>query len=266
MLEIKNIIDEMELNVYKCKTVKTPSKSWEAAGWDFYVPENLTIFDFAGSYKAYLDESIPYDKTMKYTIPLVFYLKSNRTTGEYKCQLVLTWNNNVKQWVFSIKEYSNDILVSLDDPSEQIIQWLTEDETVISKIEVLPHAKLNIPSGIHVNLPDNVFLKVENKSGISSKRGLTILACVTGESLIETNKGKFTAQTLTKEFCDKNEILIKTFNEVTKQFEFRKCDGFRCTGEKDCINVKFDDGTSIEGSYDHCIYENEKWDSLENIN
>ena len=44
-------------------------------------------------------------------------------------------------------------------------KWITEDETVISKIEMQPHSRVLIPSGIHVNLPDAIFLKAENKSG-----------------------------------------------------------------------------------------------------
>lgn len=179
MIDKNNIFDEIDLNIFKCKKVKSPTKSWEAAGWDFFIPENLTIFDFAKSYKAYLDESIPYDKNMRYIIPLIFYIKSNRTIGEYKCQLVLTWNETINEWAFNICEYSKDnILVSMNDISDEIIQWLTEDDTVISKIEMLPHSKINIPSGIHVNLPNNVYLKVENKSGIASKRGLSYLASV----------------------------------------------------------------------------------------
>ena len=36
---------EQELKIFKCKDVKTPAKSWNAAGWDFYIPEYLSIFD-----------------------------------------------------------------------------------------------------------------------------------------------------------------------------------------------------------------------------
>lgn len=69
-------------------------------------------------------------------------------------------------------------MVSFEEVDNEIMQWLTEKTTVISKIEILPNSKILIPSGIHVNLPDNVFLKAENKSGIASKRSLIVGACV----------------------------------------------------------------------------------------
>lgn len=173
---------EHELNIFKCKDVKSPAKSWDAAGWDFFIPENLSIFDFTKSYKTYLDESIVFDKNFPYIIPLIFYLKSNRTVGEYKCQLVLEWNEITKNYTFKIVEWKENIeiwdksfFINLDD---EIMKWITEDETVISKIEMQPHSRVLIPSGIHVNLPDAIFLKAENKSGISSKRGLIFGASV----------------------------------------------------------------------------------------
>ena len=171
--------EEFELKVFKCRDVKTPTKAWDAAGWDFYIPENLSIFDFAESYKAYLDDSVIYDKNLIYYIPLIFYLKSKRTVGEFKAQLVLKWNDTTKEWAFNVIDYenkSNNILVDFKEAENEIIKWMTEDETVISKIEILPHASINIPSGIHVNLPENMFLQAANKSGIGSKRRLSFLA------------------------------------------------------------------------------------------
>ena len=178
---IKNINEEIDLKVFKCRNVKTPSKSWEAAGWDFYIPENLSIFDFAKNYKTYLDESVIFDKNMVYTIPLIFYIKSNRTVGEYKCRLYLQWNTTTNNYGFKIGEYTDSSdwkLFYFNELSDEIVKWITEDETVISKIEIEPHAKILIPSGIHVNLPEGIFLKAENKSGIASKRGLIFGASV----------------------------------------------------------------------------------------
>lgn len=167
-----------KLNIFKCKDVKTPTKAWEAAGWDFYIPENLSIFDFTKSADTYLDKSIVHDKNIPYEIPLIFYLKSPRTIGEFKAKLVLTWNKNIKSYVFNICEKKDNEfnMVSFEEVDNEIMQWLTEKTTVIEKIELLPMSKVLIPSGIHVNLPENIFLKAENKSGIASKRGLTVLA------------------------------------------------------------------------------------------
>ena len=173
--------EEFELKVFKCRDVKTPTKAWSAAGWDFYIPENLSIFDFAESYKSYLDESVVYDHNFVYYVPLIFYLKSKRTVGEFKTQLALKWNSNTNEWAFTIVDSIDSVnrtLVDVKEVDNKIIKWMTEDETVISKIEILPHASINIPSGIHVNLPDNIFLQAANKSGIGSKRRLTYLAQV----------------------------------------------------------------------------------------
>ena len=181
--------------------------------------------------------------------------------------MVLTWNKIIKTYVFNICEKKDNEfnMVSFEEVDNEIMQWLTEKTTVIEKIEILPMSKVLIPSGIHVNLPENIFLKAENKSGIASKRSLIVGACVTGNTLIETNKGKFKAEDLTKEFCNNNNILIKTYNEVTKTFMYKKCDGFRCTGYEECIKVTFDDNSEIEGSFDHCICNDGKWVSLDKI-
>lgn len=88
--------------------------------------------------------------------------------------LILTWNNNTKSYVFNISEFNKFNIISFDDKNNEIIKWLSEKTTIISKIEILPNSKVLIPSGIHVNLPENIFLKAENKSGIASKRGLII--------------------------------------------------------------------------------------------
>ena len=178
---IKDINENIELKIFKCRNVKTPNKSWEAAGWDFYIPENLSIFDFAKNYKTYLDSSVVNNEKILYTIPLIFYLKSNRTVGEFKCRLYLDWNENTKEYVFKIGEYTDSNEWKIFDFNElnvEIIKWITEDDTVISRIEIEPHAKILIPSGIHVNLREGIFLKAENKSGIASKRGLIFGASV----------------------------------------------------------------------------------------
>ena len=128
-------------------------------------------------------------------------------------------------------------------------EWLNNVSEVLTlKVEeilLLPGSKILIPSGIHVNLPKNVFLNAENKSGIASKRGLLRGACVTGDTLIETNKGKFKASDLTKEFCENNNILIKSWDGLSKTYVYKKCDGFRITNEIECVKIIFNDETYI---------------------
>lgn len=171
---MNQLLQEYKLNIFKSRDVKTPTKAWEAAGWDFYIPEDLSIFDFIKNPDIYLDSSIVWDKHISYKIPLIFYLKSTKNNDEFKAMLILTWNNNTKSYVFNISEFNKFNIISFDDKNNEIIKWLSEKTTIISKIEILPNYKVLIPSGIHVNLPENIFLKAENKSGIASKRGLII--------------------------------------------------------------------------------------------
>ena len=90
--------------------------------------------------------------------------------------MVLTWNKITKTYVFNIYEIKNNEfnMVSFEEVDNKIIQLLNEKTTVIEKIEILPMSKILIPSGIYVNLPENIFLKAENKSGIASKRSLLV--------------------------------------------------------------------------------------------
>ena len=48
-------------------------------------------------------------------------------------------------------------------------------------ISLVPHERILIPSGIKVSIPDGHMLLALNKSGVSSKKGLDILACVIDE-------------------------------------------------------------------------------------
>jgi deoxyuridine 5'-triphosphate nucleotidohydrolase len=64
-----------------------------------------------------------------------------------------------------------------------IISYTTtmpEGDTIES-IELRPDGSLLIPTGIKVKIPKNHILKFENKSGVASKKGLLIGACVIDE-------------------------------------------------------------------------------------
>lgn len=50
------------------------------------------------------------------------------------------------------------------------------------KIVIKPHGQVNIPSGIHTLMPDNIVLTMSNKSGVSIKRKLDIGACIIDSS------------------------------------------------------------------------------------
>ncbi len=150
--------EEYKLKIFKCRKVKTPTKSWNAAGWDFYIPEDLKIGDFMNSYKSYLDDSIVREKS-EYIVPLKFYV--NHNDDVIKVNIELQYKENGYEFcVITDKELKYDEIKN----------------DLILKIELLPHASINIPSGIHVNLPENVFLQAANKSGIASKRRISYLA------------------------------------------------------------------------------------------
>lgn len=133
-----------------------------------------------------------------------------------------------------------------------------------------PGERVLIPSGIHIDMIGSGLadfaLIFFNKSGVGSKKGLDILACVVDETIIETNKGKFTAKTLTKEFIQKNKIKVKGFDENRNSYGFFDCDGFRVSGWKECIRLEFDNGEILECSEDHLIYTlNKGWKLAEDL-
>lgn len=125
---------------------------------------------------------------------------------------------------------------------------------------VMPGERFFIPSGIKAKVPEGYALIAFNKSGVALKKGLVTGACVDGETIIETNKGKFTAATLTKEFIQQNDILLKSWNETTKSIELKKCDGFRVSNITETIKLEFDNGETIIVSNDHkLLTSNRGW-------
>jgi dUTPase len=129
-----------------------------------------------------------------------------------------------------------------------------------------PGQRILIPSGIYCQMEDkNRCLIAANKSGVATKMGLIVGACVDGETIIETNKGKFSVKTLTKEFIEKNEILIKGYNENKKTFNYYKCDGFRISGEKRCIKLVFLDDKELICSEDHLILTDSGWKQAKDL-
>lgn len=55
-------------------------------------------------------------------------------------------------------------------------------EITSEKIIVHPRGHVNIPSGIHSLMPDNIVLTMSNKSGVSLKRNLDVGACIVDSS------------------------------------------------------------------------------------
>lgn len=139
---------------------------------------------------------------------------------------------------------------------------LADDGKTVKCFILKPNESILIPSGIKMKVPEGYMLQYNNKSGVASKRGLLVGACVSANTLIETNKGFFRAVDLTKDFCDRNEILVKSFDLKTKKMVFKKCDGFRQVAKTKIIKITFEDGSSIEGDENHLIWTGSCWKAL----
>lgn len=233
------------LKFFKCRTVKSPEKHGNAAGWDFFVPTGLTVNDFIKKtdmflyMQKYIDNNISEIDT-----GLTFILASNKVGR-------LFLNRKLDGYSYNLITDDN-MYLNEEAFSEQIIRIL-----------IAPGAKICIPSGIHVNLPQNVFLNAENKSGIASKRGLVKGACVVGQTNVITNNGLIPANVLTKEYCEQNNILVKTML-TDGTFDYKKCDGFKVTNKEICMTIKFKNGSKISANTSHCIYL-DKWYSVQTL-
>ena len=141
----------------------------------------------------------------------------------------------------------------------------TFTEGILKSIVLAPGQSVLIPSGIHVKIPHGYALIYMNKSGVASKKHLHVGACVTGNTIVKTNCGNFSASTLTKDFCDKNNIQVEAYDISTNTYKYCKCDGFRQVKTGKCIRVTFDDGSFIEGDEEHQIWYDNKWVMLKDI-
>ena len=126
--------------------------------------------------------------------------------------------------------------------------FIDEQQDEILKIYLQPHAQINIPSGIKVNILDkNTFLLAQNKSGVATKYRLVVGACVVdadyqGEihlNLINTSNEMIILQSGQKIVQFIHLPYIKTeLEEITnEQYESidvsdRGTGGFASTGEK----------------------------------
>lgn len=173
----KTDIVEYILNFYKCRSVKSPEKFGDAAGWDFFIPDDLTLFDF---YNIDFNNFVEYPMVNGvYCLPMKFGVSINGVINQYMLAIKQETNSDLLELI--VLKYADTIqnidTLKISDAEHELLtvkplEW----------IKMLPGANILIPSGIHVRLPQNVFLKAENKSGIASKRGL-----IYGASLIDTD-------------------------------------------------------------------------------
>lgn len=167
-----NLTTLFNLNFVKVREVKSPTKSFDADGIDFYVPTNLTLQDFVKNFSIYLNEWL-YDNfevengVRCVVVPLTFVIK-DKNTGE------------VANIVAKYFENGNTMFRRTDTNAVSSMNIVSTG--IIEKIIVNPGSKILIPSGIKVNLPKYIALDATNKSGIASKRGLIV-----GAELIDQN-------------------------------------------------------------------------------
>ena len=158
--KVNNKEVEYKLNFAKVRDVKSPCKSYDAAGWDFYVPENLNIKDFTKNVGIYVNDNLV-NKTE--VMSPTFLLKNDDDKRELWIKFYQ--DKETKE----IKYFNcNSRLTIIPEWNA----WIEHEHTYVKSIDLDTNEKILIPSGIHVNLPKNIFLKVDNKSGIASKRGL----------------------------------------------------------------------------------------------
>ena len=165
-MNIKNDFEkEYTLNITKIRDVDTPLKSYNAAGFDFYIPKDLHITDFTKNYEIYDNNFIEAIKDDNLSFSTSEFIL---TDDSIYISIRFALNKNGK---FAYKIGKSSDGYPFNNQAE-IISWIESPSTKVAAITILPYGKVLIPSGIKVNLPSNVFLKAENKSGISSKRGL----------------------------------------------------------------------------------------------
>lgn len=173
-----NFNTDFTFEYYKCREVKSPAKFGAAAGWDFFIPDDLTIFDFANNIGVYINEFVEIsgihvntpDVKSIYILPLEFNIKNK--DGKIETWLIVIHEkvDGELKTIFNRKPEVHGVAFLNNKPSDAELETLLT--VPVESIKILPGGKVLIPSGIHVKLPEQVFLVGENKSGIASKRGL----------------------------------------------------------------------------------------------
>lgn len=82
---------------------------------------------------------------------------------------------------FFIPEYDSDFLsdIKLKNPNKDFYECSVSSNCDSMTISIAPHGRINIPSGIRVIINDaDTCLLAVNKSGVATKKGLTVGACL----------------------------------------------------------------------------------------
>ena len=141
-----------------------------------------------------------------------------------------------------------------------------ENFKVKGEIKLFPNERILIPSGIHTFFNDGYALVLMNKSGVASKKGLVVGSCISPDTIILTNRGKFRAKDLTKKFIKKNKVKVLSFNEKTNETEYKDFDGFRISNIDECIKFTLDDGNELICNHSHMFLIKNKWIQASSLN
>jgi dUTP pyrophosphatase len=153
---------------------------------------------------------------------------------------------------FFIPEYTDSFLKDLmkKNTNNKVIYQPIIDEQGDEVLEMIlaPHAQINIPSGIKVNILDkNTYLDANNKSGVATKYRLVVGAKVvdadyqgeihlnlinTSNEYVSIRTGQKIVQFIHKEFINTawEEITTDEYNSL--EATDRGTGGFASTGEK----------------------------------
>ena len=83
---------------------------------------------------------------------------------------------------FFIPNYNETFAEAFNAKNNPSQAYLSTDIDGIGIIRIMPHSRVNIPSGIRSFISPNIALEAQNKSGIASKFGL-----VYGASVVDAN-------------------------------------------------------------------------------
>lgn len=82
---------------------------------------------------------------------------------------------------FYVPEFNEKFVNDLKNKNGNIQFEYIDGNTNIPVIVLFPQDRILIPSGIYVKIPAGFALIAHNKSGVASKKGLDVLACVVDE-------------------------------------------------------------------------------------
>jgi len=137
-----------------------------------------------------------------------------------------------------------------------------DQETIVLK----SNDSVLFPTGIKMNIPQDHVLIAFNKSGVATKRNLTVGACVDKETYVKTNKGLFKVIDLDKKFVDNNEIKILSYDIENDVYSFSNFDGFRVSNNDECVKITFEDNSILIVNLDHKILDdNNNYITIESL-